>query len=169
MLRRHTAQQIADRIINYGVGLMILAEHFKINAHRRPAHTEIRLPLQLHLAAGDGQRCLGAIFIEECDRSGFGIDRLHWYIEHAACSGRDWQEGRISRLALWAQGGEHDGHDLIKFFKRVQQHFIKLAGLIIISRRGKLIGETERVKKATEHRVVVVPEAFIISAKWIGH
>ena len=84
MLRRAPAKQIANRIIDFGIGHMVFAEHFKINAERGPAHTEIRLPLQLHRAAGDGQGRVAPVFIFKGDGAVFSINLFHRHIKHAA-------------------------------------------------------------------------------------
>ena len=96
MLRRAAAEDLADAVVDRRVGLVVLAEHLEIDAERRPAHAEIRLPLQLHVAAGDRQRASRCRLVVEGDRAGLGVDLLHRHVEHAAALRRDRQE-RASR------------------------------------------------------------------------
>ena len=90
---------------------MVLAEHFEVDAERGPSHAEVRLPLQLHVAAGDGQRRFAAVLVVERDGAGLGVDVLHGHVEHAAGLGRDRQERAIGCLTLGAERRQHDVHD----------------------------------------------------------
>jgi hypothetical protein len=72
---------------------------------RGPAHAEIRLPLQLHMPAGDRHGGVATILVGEGDRAISGVDFLHRHVEHAAGNRRDRQERRIGRLPLLTQVG----------------------------------------------------------------
>ena len=127
MLGRAVAKDAANFVIDGGVGGMIFAIHFKINAKGGPAGTKIRLPLQFHIAARDRQRVLNAILVVKADRPFGGINVLHGHIKHAAGVGMDGQEDGIALAALFAQTGQHHFHDLVIFFCRLQQDGVKAA------------------------------------------
>jgi hypothetical protein len=91
--RRLDAQDPADLRIDRRIGLVVLAEHLEIHAQRGPAHAEIRLPLQLHMPAGDRQGDVGPVLIVERDRAGLGVDGLHRHIEHVAGFGEIGRKG----------------------------------------------------------------------------
>ena len=77
MLGRTVAQNAANFVIDGGIGGMVFAIHFKVNAKGGPAGTKIRLPLQFHIAAGDRQRMLHPVFVVKGDGSCRRIHRFH--------------------------------------------------------------------------------------------
>ena len=169
MLGREAAEDFADLVIDHGVGLMVLAEHFEINAKGGPAHAEVRLPLQLHVAAGHRQRRIAPVLIGKGDGAVLGVHLLHRHVEHAAGGGRDGQEGAVGRLALFAKRRQHDAHDGVIALGGAAQHGIEPARLVIFRGAGEFIVEAEGIEEAPQHGVVVMAEAFIIAAKGIGH
>jgi len=148
---------------------VVLAEHFEINAKGGPAHAEVRLPLQLHMAAGDRQRRIASVLIGKSDSAIFGIHILHRHVEHAAGGGRDGQKGAVGGLALLAERRQHYGHDGVIAFGGAAQHGIEFARLVIFRGAGEFIVETEGIEEAAQHGVVMVAEAFVIAAKGIGY
>ncbi|MNT91065.1 hypothetical protein D3C72_2321050 [compost metagenome] len=84
MLGRGAAEDFADLIIDMLVGLVVLAEHFIVDAQGGPAHAEIGLPLHLHMAAGDRNGGVAPILVGEGHCAVLGVDLLHRNIEHAA-------------------------------------------------------------------------------------
>ena len=121
---------LADPSIDRLVRLVVLAEHLEVDAERGPAHAEVRLPLQLHVAAGDRERRVLAVLVLERDRAGFRIDLLHRHVEHAAGGRRDRQEGRIGFAALVAERRQHHLHDVVVLLGGAQQHRVEDAGLV---------------------------------------
>ena len=160
MFRRFRPQDFADPVIDRRIGLVVLAEHFEIDAQRRPAHAEVRLPLQLGAAAAHVERYIGAILVGKRDGALGSIHILHRHIEHAARDRRDRQEGRVCRLTFRTQRRQHDAHDGVELFQRADQHVIELARRVIAGGAGEFIVETERVEEAPQHRVVVVAIAL---------
>jgi hypothetical protein len=79
---------LADLVIDRRIGPVVLAEHFEVDAKGRPAHAEVRLPLQLHVAAGDRQRHVLAVLVLKGDRAVLAVDGFHRHVEHAAGSAR---------------------------------------------------------------------------------
>ncbi len=151
------------------VGLVVLAEHLEIDVERGPAHAEVRLPLQLHMAAGDRHGGVAPVLVGEGHGAILGIDLLHGDIEHAAGNGRDRQEGRIGRLPLGPEGRQHHGHDLVIAFGGEAQDVIELARAVIFRRAGEFVVEAEGVEKPAQHGVVVRAEARILVRPGIGH
>ncbi len=92
MLRRNASENFADLVVDRRVGLVVLAEHLEIDAERGPAHAEVGLPLQLHMAARHGQRDIATVFVGEGHGAVLRIDILHGHIQHAAGNRRDWKE-----------------------------------------------------------------------------
>ncbi len=112
---------------------MILAKHLKIDAKRRPAGAEIRLPLQFYRAARDRQRRFRSVLIIEGNLTLRGIDVLHRHVQHAPRRRRDRQERRIGRLPLRPQGRQHDIHDVLILLSTFQQRRVELACAIEFS------------------------------------
>ena len=165
VLRRAAAEDLADPVIDRRVGLVILAEHFEIDAECCPAHAEIRLPLQLHRAAGHRQRRFLAVLVVECDGSGLRVDRLHRDVEHAPGLRRDRQERAVGRLALRSQRRQHHLHDVVVARGRAQKHVVEPAGRVVLGRAREFVVEAERVEEAPQHRIVVVAEALVVAAE----
>ena len=166
--RRFGSQDAADFRIDRRIGLVVLAEHLEIDAQRSPAHAEIRLPLQLHPATGHRQRRLGAVLVIKGDRAGLRVDRLHRHVEHAAGLRRDRQEGRIGRLALCPQRRQHDIHDGVILFRRLQQHRVIGAGPVELGCGLELVGEAETVQE-TPQAAIHVGAIAVGRAEGIGH
>ena len=169
MLRRKAAEDFANLVVDHGVGLMVLAEHFKINTKCCPAHAEVRLPLELYVTAGNGERGIAPILIGKGDRAVPGVHFLHGHIENPPRGGRDGQEGAVGGLALFAQRRQHDAHDGVIALGSAAQHRVKLARLVIVRGAGEFIVEAEGIEETAQHGVVVVAKALIIAAKGIGH
>ena len=112
-----TAKDFTNLRIKRCVILMILTEHFKIDAKGGPAHPEIRFPLQFHITAGDRQSDFRAVFVLKCNRARFGVGGFHRYIKHTAGCRADRQERRIGGAALFAEGRQHHLHDVIEFLE----------------------------------------------------
>ena len=168
LFRRAGAQDAADLGIDGGVGLMVLAEHFKVHTKRSPAHTEIRLPLHLHRTAGDWQRHIRAVFIRERDFAARRVHLLHRHIQHAACARADRQEGRIGGPPLLPQGWKHHIHDRLVLLRCAQQHRVKPAGLVAVGCRKELVLEAEFVEEGAETRIHVRAIGRM-GAERIGH
>ncbi len=81
MLGLPAAQNLADAVIDRRIGAVILAIHLKVHIQRRPAGTEIGLPLQLHMAACDRQRGFHAVLVKG-DGAGLCIDMLDRDVKH---------------------------------------------------------------------------------------
>ena len=165
MFRRATAEDFADAVINARIGLVVLAEHFEIDAERCPAHAEIRLPLQLHLAACDGQRGFNAVLIVERDGASLGIHALHRHVKHATGLRRDRQERAVGRLTLFAERRQHHLHDVVIALDSLEKHGVELAGLVIFRRAGEFIIEAESVEEAAQHGVVMVRKALVVATE----
>ena len=169
MLGRRAAQNGANPIIDYLIGLVILAEHLEIDAKGSPAHAEIGLPLQLHIAAGDRQCGVAPILIGEGDRAIPGIDLFHRHIKDAPRYRGNRQEGRIGRLPLGPKGGQHHLHDVVIALGGAQQHGVELAAAVIFGGAGEFVVEAERVEEAAQHGVIVLAETGIFIGPGIGH
>ena len=168
MLRCRMAEDAADPVIDRGVGGMVLAIHLEIDTQRRPARTEIGLPLQLYVAARNRDGPLAAIRIVEGDGATGGVDGFHGHIEHPARLWMDRQKDRIGLAALFAQRLEHDGHDLVILFRRAQQHSVKLAALVELRGRIERVLKAESIEEPAQHSIVVIAKA-VMGAKGIGH
>ena len=85
-LRRRAAERRADLARQLDRVDQVLAGHFIVDAEREPAHRPVRLPLQLAMAAGDGNGdALPGLGIVVGDRAGLGVMRRH---RHLAAPGR---------------------------------------------------------------------------------
>ncbi len=165
MLGLPAAQHLADPVIDRRVGGMVLAVHLEIDVQRRPTGAEIGLPLQLHIAARDRQRGIGAVLVVEGDGAVLGVHLLQRHIEHPAGGGRDRQEDRIGLLALLTQGGHHDLHQRVVALAGAQERRVELARPVEVGGRDELVFEAERVEEAAQHRVVVVAEALELAER----
>ena len=168
LVRRLGAEDPADLGIDRRVGLMVLAEHLEVDAKRRPAHAEVGLPLQFHIAAGHGQRRVLAVLVRERHRASLGVDRLHRHVEHAARGRRDRKEWRICFAALVAKRGQHHLHDVIVFFGGAKQHRVEPPRPVERGRRREFVFEAEGVKEGAEPRIHVSAIA-LVRAEGIGH
>ena len=82
----------------------ILARHFVIDLERIPAHGPVRLPLQLHMSAGDGRLIdLARIRIAPGDRARLHIARFQRHLHDDTRFRMHGQERRIGRGTLFAQ------------------------------------------------------------------
>ena len=168
MLWRPRPQRPADRVIDRLVGRVFLAIHFEIDAKRRPTGSEIRLPLQLHVSAGDRQRPFAPVFVIERDLALRGINVLHRHIKHAAGFRVDRKENRIGLSPLVAQRFQHDRHQVVIPFRTPQQDLVEPTGFVEGPRRIELVFKTERVQETAQHRVVVVAKA-LMGPERVGH
>ena len=144
---------------------MVLAVHLEIDVERRPARPEIRLPLQLHVAAGDRQRGLRPVLVVEGDRAVRGVHLLQRHVEHPARLRRDRQEDRIGLLPLLAQARQHHRHDRVIALRRAPQHRVEPPRAVEVGRRDELILEAERVEEPPQHRVVMRAEALKLAER----
>ncbi len=168
MVRLPAPQHLADPVIDRRVGGVVLAIHLEIDAQRRPARAEIRLPLQLHLPAGDRQRPFPPGLVVEGDRAFAGVDLLHRHIKHPPGLGVDRQEAGIGLLPLLAQAGQHDLHDVVIALGGMAQRVVEIARLVEVGRREELVLEAEGVEEPPQHGVVVVAEAREFAER-VGH
>ncbi len=135
---------------------MVLAEHFEVHAKRGPAHAEVRLPLHLHMPAGDRQREFLASFVVESDRAIGAVDGFHRHIENVAGVRMDRQERAVGRLAFLAQRRQHHVHDLLILLCRALQHLVKAAGFVAFRCRQEFVFEAELVEEGAETRIHVL-------------
>ena len=163
MLGLPPAQNFADAVIDRGVGGMILAVHLEIHVQRRPARAEIGLPLQLHMAAGDGKRPFPPVLVIEGHGAGHRIHDLDRDIEHAPGFGMDRQEAGIGLLTLFPKRGQHNVHDRVIAFGGPQQRGVELARAVEFGGRDEFVFESERIQKPAQHGVVMRAEAFIFA------
>ena len=111
------AQNLTNLGIERRIVLMIFAEHFEVHAKGRPAHAEIRLPLEFHISACHRQRDFRSVFIVKCDGSRFSVHGFHRHIEYATRGRGDREKRRIGRAAFFAQRRQHHFHDVIEFLQ----------------------------------------------------
>ncbi len=164
MFGRGTAEDRTDPVIDHLIGLVILAEHFEIDAQRCPAHAEIGLPLQLHIAACHRNGNVASILVGEGHCAVLGVDFLHGHVKHPPRDRRDGQDGGIRRLPFRTERGQHDVHDVVIAFERPQQHGVELARLVVVGGAGKFVIEAEGIEETAQHGVVV----FAKARKFIG-
>ena len=144
---------------------MILAVHLEIDVQRRPACAEIGLPLQLHVATGHRQGPFAPVLVVEGDRGLGRIHRLDRHVEDATRLRVDGQEDRVGLLALVPQASEHHRHQIVVALRRAAQNGVEPARAVEVGGADELVLEPERVEEAAQHRVVVVPEAFVGSER----
>ena len=168
LLRWLGAEDLADLRIDRRVGHVVLAEHLEVDAERRPAHAEIRLPLQLHMSARDRQRRVLAILVDERHSTRLRINRLHRHVENATRRRRDRQEGRIGLAPFRPQRRQHHLHDVIVLLGGAQQHRVEPARLVQRRRRSKFILKAEAVEEGPQPRIHVCAIA-LMRAEGIRH
>ena len=158
-LRRRAAERRADLARQLDRVDQILAGHFVVDAERKPAHRPVRLPLQLAVAAGDGDRdALLRFRIVVGDGAGLDVVRNDRHVQHHAGARADRQERRVARGALLAKRRQHDLHDRIEPFQHAQQRGVETARRVVVGRTGELVVEAEGVEKRAQPCVVVRTE-----------
>ena len=168
VVRLTPAQRTTDRVIDLLVGGVLLAIHLKIHAQRRPAGAKIRLPLQLHIAAGHRHGPFLAVLIVKGDGVGFCTDLFHRHVKNTAGFRVQRQENRIGRGALFTLGFQHDRHDGIIIVHRAFQHLVKLAGFVEFLGGVEFILKAKGIQEAAQHGVVMRAKA-VVGAKRIRH
>ncbi len=140
----------------------ILAGHFIIDAQRQPAHRPIHLPLQLAMAAGDGDgdRVVGA-GADVGDGARRDVAGHDGHLQHMAGDGIDGQERRVGGAAFGAEGGQDDAHHIIIMRQYPQQRRIEHAAGVAFGGGQKLVIEAERIEESTQAGVVVGAEAAV--------
>ena len=158
-LRRRATQRTGDACSDLGAVDQVLAVHLVIDLHRVPAQSPVGLPL--HLARTAGHRLgdfIAGFGLTVGDGTGASINAEHGHLQHLAANRRDRQERRIGCLALVAEGGEHDAHDLLIGLGHAHQRFVEFAGLVGFGRRLELVVEAEAVEEALQAAVVLGSE-----------
>ena len=166
--RRRHAEDFADPVVDAHVGLVVLAEHLEVDTEGCPAHAEVGLPLQLHIATRHRQRRVFAVLVDERHCSRFRVDRLHRHVQHATRGGRDWQERRVRLPPLIAQCRQHHFHDGVVLLRRPHQHRVEPAGLVERRCRSELILEAKRIQERPQARIHVRAIA-LMRAERVGH
>uniref|UniRef100_A0A0N4ZZK8 NAD-specific glutamate dehydrogenase n=1 Tax=Parastrongyloides trichosuri TaxID=131310 RepID=A0A0N4ZZK8_PARTI len=146
----------------------VLAKHFEIDTKGCPTHAEVWLPLQLHIAAGDGNLGATARRVVKDDRALFDVTLERRHLQHVAGDRADWQERAVSGAALFAQCRQHDGHDLVEALQHGQQGRVEPARPIGLGRGHELVVEAEAVEEGAQAGVVVRAEA-VVRAERIAH
>ena len=146
----------------------ILAGHFIIHVERIPAHRPVRLPLQLHMSAGDRRfKPLAGVGIGPANRARLHVHRIERHLHDDPGVGMHRQEGRIGRGAFLAQRGQHDRLHSVKAFQHVQQGRVETARGVIVGRGREFIFKAELVEERAQHGVVVRGERLEL-AEGIG-
>ena len=110
----------------------VLARHFVVDVQRGPAHGPVGLPLQLHVAAGDGQfgTTAGGIVEDDGPLLHMAFQRRH--LQHMAGDGADRQEGRIGLAPFRAERRQHDGLHGVEPLEQRQQRRVEAAGPVLL-------------------------------------
>ena len=167
--RRGAAERAGDLRGDLDRVDQVLAGHLVVDAERDPAHRPVRLPLQLHMAAGDGRdEALLRVGIGPGDGAGLDIDLVDRHLHDDARLRVDRQEGRIGRGPLLAQRRQHDLHHGVVARQHLEQRRVELAGAIRVGRGLELVVEAEAVEEGAEPGVVVAAER-VMRAERVRH
>ncbi len=147
----------------------ILAGHFIIDTQRQPAHRPIHLPLQLAVAAGDGNRDrLARAGADIGDRAGRHIAVDDRHLQHGAQHRIDRQERRIGGAPFGAERGQDDAHHIVIMGQYLQQRRIEHAAGVAFGGRHELVIKAEAVEKGAQPGVVVLTKAGV-GAERVAH
>jgi hypothetical protein len=80
----------------------------------------------------------------------------------------DRQKDRIGLLALFAQGLEHDRHDLVILARGAQQDLVKAARAVKFGGRNELVFKPEGIEEPAQHGVVMGAKT-VMGAKRVRH